>query len=1356
VNDHDRDRQSEYAGSALSGLFWFCLNNKFVIYVIAVFLLLWGLMVAPFDWRIPFLGSWLPKNPVSVDAIPDIGENQQIVFTDWAGRSPKDIEDQISYPLTTSLLGIPGVKTVRTTSAFGFSTVFVIFDDKTDFYWSRSRILEKLDSLPEGTLPPGVKPTLGPDATALGQVFWYTLEGLDEAGNNVGGWDLNELRSVQDWQVRYALLAAGGISEVASIGGHVQEYQVESDPDALRYYGLSMTQLADAVRSSNLDVGARTIEINGVEYMIRGIGFVRTIADIEDTVVAEVNNVPIYIRNLARTTLGPAMRRGALDKGGTEAVGGVVVVRYQGNPLAAIENVKRKIAEITPSLPTKAVVDWLQISRAEVAKFAERNGFAGFSAEGELNQKAWSAWLRQHSGAQRPNWLTYSQVRIVPFYDRSGLIRETIGTLDAALVEELLVTALVILIMLMHLRSSMVVCLTLPMAVLICFIIMKTLGVDANIVALSGIAIAIGTICDMGIVICENIMRHLKEERDPAKSLFAVFKATDEVGSAVLTAISTTVVGFLPVFMMTGPEGKLFQPLAYTKMFALIASVVTALTLIPVVAHDLYSFKIDGKGVKRVLLGLLLLAGIGSAWRVSVLAGSLMVVFAAFHLVREFLPARISDLAPKVFNVLVFGLVLLYLSQRWMPRGPAAGVFRNLALVAFPIVVILGSFLVFLRWYRTILGWCLAHKLAFLSIPSAVVVLGLVIWLGFGKVFSWLPEAVRAHPAVVGAAHRFPGLGKEFMPTLDEGSFLYMPTTMPHASSGEALDILSGQDRRFDRIPEVEMAVGKVGRAQTVLDPAPMSMIETVINYRPEFRMDRRGRRLAFRFDPTRPDLFRDESGKAVDAPDGKPYQVRGTFSRDDQGRLIEDGQGMPFRLWRPPLDPALNPGRAPWPGIRNPNDIWDEIVRAGDTPGATSAPKLQPIAARIVMLQSGMRAPMGIKIKGPDLASIQAFGQALEAHLKEVPGVEPSTVIADRIIGKPYLEIVFDRQALARYGFSMGKVQEELQLVIGGMELTRTVEGRERYAVAIRYPRERRLSPDAFRKILFMNDAGQQIPLRQIAALKYTPGPDMIKSEDGFLVGYVLFDKVADRAETEVVENAAAHLAQLVEAGTLILPAGVSYTFAGTYENQVRAQKTLALVLPLALFIIYLLLYLQFRSTSTSLLVFSGIAVAWAGGFILIWLYGEAWFMNFSVFGTNLRELFRMHNINLSVAIWVGFLALFGIATDDGVVMGTYLEQRFKGMGTMTVAEIRRCVLDAGEKRVRPCLMTTATTVLALLPVLSSTGRGADIMIPMAIPSFGGMIFETMTMLVVPVLYCAIKEHTRKRVPAATGEVRS
>ncbi len=1375
----------------------FCLENKFIVALFVIVVMAVGLVVAPFDWD---LGG-LPRAPVPTDAIPDIGENQQIVFTEWMGRSPEDVEDQISYPLTVSLLGVPGVKTIRSYSFFGFSTIYIIFDDDIEFYWSRTRVLEKLNSLPAGTLPEKTTPVLGPDSTPLGQIYWYTLEGRDPDGNPVGGWDLDELRTIQDWYIRYYLLAAQGISEVASIGGFVQEYQIDVDPDAMRTARVSLNDIFMAVKNSNVDVGARSIEINKAEYFIRGLGFIESVEDIEYSVVATNDNVPIYIKDVAKVTLGPGLRRGALDKGGAEAVGGVAVVRYGFNPLEAIKNIKSKIDEFDDGLPTKAVVDYRKATRDQVIAYAESNAFEAFSGVG-LDHEAWVKHLRAAPRKEWPAWVTTSQVTIVPFYDRTGLIYETLGTLQTALGEEILVTIIVILVMVMHLRSSILIGALLPIAVLMCFIAMSfsawlanSLGAtgtaqffSANIVSLSGIAIAIGTMVDMGIILCENILRHLEEADPDEDRLEVVLRASTEVGSAVLTAVSTTIVSFLPVFTMAGAEGKLFKPLAFTKSFALAASVIVALTIIPPVAHVLFTTRVDSRVLKRLLYLGLILSGLVIAYMVVWWAGVILAALGVYKLAEESLPAALSAFQSRIHRGGVFLangaailMVGLLLTEDWMPLGPAKGLAGNFGFVVLLIGGLLAFFQVFQRFiYRPLLWWCLEHKVIFLSAPAVILAMGLGAWLGpaiiFGEIsdeyvaqslkpeqlneLSWMERQKYELAGIESRqwegditnrsfgtrlywtlAKSWEGFGKEFMPPLDEGSYLYMPTTMPHASIGEATDVLSLQGRNINAIPEVELAVGKIGRVRSPLDPAPISMVETVINYYSEYITDKDGFRLDFRYHPDEVDWVQDKDGNLLSAADGEPYQVQGKFARDKKGRLIEDPHGMPFRQWRPALDSKLNPGREAWKGIRKPDDIWDEIVNAAQVPGTTSAPRLQPIAARIVMLQSGMRAPMGVKVRGPDLDTIERVALEIETVLKQVSSVEASAVIADRVVGKPYLEIDFKRRQIARYGLTIRDVQDVVEVAIGGRTITTTVEGRERFPVRVRYLRELRNEIESMNKILVPASDGSQIPLSQVASIEYVRGPQVIKSEDTFLTAYVLFDMKQGEAEVNVVEDCQRELQKRIDNGQFVLPDGVSYKFAGNYENQIRAQKKLMIVLPLALFIIFIILYFQFNSVITTTLVFSGIAIAWAGGFIMLWLYGQPWFLDFDIFGTNMQGLFQIHPINLSVAIWVGFLALFGIASDDGVVITTYLDQSFRRDRISTAQEARQATVIAGQRRVRPCLMTTATTILALIPVLTSTGRGSDIMLPMAIPSFGGMMIEVMTMLVVPVLYCSVME---------------
>jgi Cu(I)/Ag(I) efflux system membrane protein CusA/SilA len=1237
----------------------FLIENKLVATLLLLLFVGWGTVNAPFNWDTGFL----PSNPVAVDAIPDIGENQQIVFTKWDGRSPQDIEDQITYPLTTSLLGIPGVKTIRSSSMFGFSSIYIIFEEDIEFYWSRSRILEKLNSLPSGLLPEDVNPALGPDATGLGQIFWYTIEGRDENGNVTGGWDLHELRSIQDYYVKYALSSASGVSEVASIGGYVQEYQVDVNPELMRQYNIGLNQVVNAVKESNKDIGAQTLEINQAEYLVRGLGYVKSIEDIENAVVTSEDFTAIKIKDIGEVSLGPATRRGILDKEGAEVVGGVVVARYGANPMEVINNVKAKINELSAGLPSKVLADGRT-----------------------------------------------SQVTIIPFYDRTELIQETLETLNEALTLEILITVLVIIVMVFNLRASILISGLLPVAILMVFVAMKLFGIDANIVALSGIAIAIGTMVDVGVILSENIIRHMDEDTENSPINTVVYNATAEVSGAIVTAVATTIISFIPVFTMIGAEGKLFRPLAFTKTFALIAALVIALFLIPPFAAAIFKKVNLRKKTSYLLNSLLIILG-GITMIYGYWIGILLIGYGSVAL--WFLKAERDSYSFSLFtfhfslnknliNIMISVLAIVFLlAEYWRPLGVDKSIFLNLIFVGIICFGLLGTFMLFQKFYKQILNWALHNRLLFLTIPTTLVVFGFYI---------------------------LKNTGKEFMPSLNEGSFLLMPTSMPHSGVEENKRVLQQLDMAVASLPEIKTVVGKAGRTESALDPAPLSMYENMIQYKPEYMLNPHGERQHYKVNDD--GLFELKDGRSIANPNNSENTA---FSNVNNSQLIEDNDGEFYRNWRPE--------------IQSPNDIWKEIVRVTKLPGVTSAPKLQPIETRLVMLQTGMRAPMGIKVKGQDLKEIEAFGVQLENIIKQAEGVKQEAVFADRIVGKPYLLIDIDREKIARYGISIDDVQNVLKVAVGGMVLTQTVEGRERYGIRVRYPRELRSNPDDLKSIYIPVGKGSHVPLSELATIRYEQGPQVIKSEDTFLVGYVLFDKLDGFAEVNVVESAQALIKQKIDSGELIVPKGINYAFTGTYENQLRAEKTLSVVVPLALLIIFLILYFQFRSVSTSLMIFTGITVAFAGGFIMMWLYGQNWFLNFNLFGENLRDLFNMKAINLSVAVWVGFIALFGIATDDGVVMATYLTQTFDKETPSDTKGIRLATLEAAGKRIRPCLMTTVTTVLALLPVLTSTGRGSDIMIPMAIPIFGGMIIDITSYFIVPVLYSWNKEFQLKRL---------
>ena len=1171
-----------------------CLNNRFLVVLVSLAILGVG---------------YYSLTHATIDAIPDIGDKQVIVIADWPGRSPQDVEDQVTYPLTVSLSGTPGVKSIRSFSGFGFSMVYIIVKDEVDYYWARSRVLERMN-VALSKLPEGVVPTLGPDATALGQIFYYTLE--------ADGADLQQLRSLQDWYIRYQLQAVEGVTEVATLGGYVKQYQIDVMPEKLRAQRVTLPELYEAVRRSNVDVGAQVVENNRFEFFIRGKGFVKSVADIENIVVRQEAGIPIFVKNVATVQLGPEFRRGTLDKAGREAVGAVVLMRYGENPREVIRRVKARIAEIEPGL---------QILLA--------------------------------SGKVAP-------VKLVPYYDRTEIIQETMATLKDTLIEESIVVGLIVILFLLHLRSSLAVLPTLPLALAMTFSAMYWFGVDSNIMSLAGIAIAIGDISDMGIIMTENIYRRLAAEPERPHAE-VVYEAACEVGGAILSAVTNTIISFIPVFALTGPEGKMFQPLAYTKTFAVAASVILAITVVPVLSYYLLKPVVWSK--RRSLLvgfvaGLLTIVTLRSAvaWGLG-LSG----VWTGW-------PTAIGA------GVLVTALVYRMARERLLPLE------ENRVSRAIFVV------------YKPALGWVLSHKGTFLLIPSALVLIGVTVWLGFDRMatpLTFTMQAAGVEPTKWSAWQRlertFPGIGREFMPPLDEGSFLYMPSLLPSASLTQVQEVLAQQNSAIKTVPEVEHVVGKAGRAESAIDPAPISMIETIISLKPI-----------------------------------------------DQWRRITEKRWYSDRSWLSWCRPAL---RTVWPEERpiRKDEILAELNQKVAIPGVLPT-WLQPIQTRIVMLQSGFRAMMGVKIFGNDLQEIERVALQMEQLLKKVPGAVD--VVSDRLVGKPYIEYEIDRVSAARYGVSIQDIQDIIEIAIGGEALTTTVEKRERYQIRVRYPRELRERFDDLERILVPTSMGEHIPIAQVATLTFSIGPQEIKSENGLLVGYVTLN-TRDRDEISVVEDAERLLQsekkksdELIAAGraseaSLVVPTGYYWTWSGQFENQQRAMARLSLLIPIVMLSMFFSMYIGFGKWWLVLLVFVDIAVSTAGGFIGLFFWGS----------------------NLSVAVWVGFIALFGVADDDSIVMLTYLEDLSRNKPPQTKEDMRNIVVEAGLKRIRPCLMTSVTTILGLAPIFLTSGRGSDVMQPMAIPSVGGMSVALITLFVIPCIYCLVKEwHLPSERPTASS----
>jgi Cu(I)/Ag(I) efflux system membrane protein CusA/SilA len=1146
----------------------FCIRERLVILLACVGLLAYG---------------WYSTQHVPLDAIPNVGENQVIVLSEWMGRSPKDVEDQITYPLSVALQAVPGAKNVRGKSMFGFSFVQVTFADNVDLYWARSRVAEQLTTV-SNSLPEGVTPTLAPDATALGQIYYYVLEPPE-------GMDLAELRSRQDFFVKYALQSVDGVAEVASIGGYVRQYQIEVDPDKLRYHKIPLSKVIDAVKAANIDVGAKTVESGGMEFLVRGKGFIgsgkteqETLRQIENTVVLSRDGVPVRVLDVARIQTGPAFRRGALDFNGQEAVGGVVVMRYGENPRTVIERVTNKIASLEPEL---------------------------------------------------------GGIKIHGVYDRTQLIDETVATLTEALGHEILITIAVMVLFLLHIRSSIIIAITLPLAVLMSFIAMNVFGVDANIMSLAGIAIAIGTMVDMGIITLENIYAGLADWEaagspgGPARRLRVIRESAVEVTPAVITAVSTTVVSFLPVFFLTGRDHRLFAPLAWTKTFALAASLIVAVTVLPMLCRLFLK-------TARVSRWNSWLAGLGLA---GLSAGLCAFVWA------DQIEAWTSLGLPWATGI---AATLGFLTGWWLTRERIRPIDEN------PVSW-------FVHWlYGSRLRFALRYKVICLSVPVFIVFLGFGAWFGLPtvlrpveKLAGILGADLNEVPGYVRAKHFFTGLKTDDWIALDEGSWFYMPSLYPAASFSQAMEVLQTQDALIKEIPEVEKVLGKIGRVESALDPAPAAMIETYVMLRP------------------------------------RQYWREGMTERK----------------------------------------IWDEITRVAMLPGVTPASPLQPIEGRVVMLQSGIKAPMAVRIYGDSLQGLSQAALAVAEHLKKHPSVNAATVNPDIVMGKPYYEFEVDREEAARYGMTTMMVNQIVSAGLGGVDVTTTVEGRERYPIQIRYERNIRERLDELGEVAVVTHNGEVVPLKRLAQVTTTWGPGAINSEDARLVAHVAFSPAGNQGDLETVEAVMHSLRTARADGQLTFPEGnFELQAVGSFQNQIEANRRLLWIVPAVILINLFLIYLGFRNFPISLVVFTGVPVAFAGGMMAVAIMG----------------------VEMNTAIWVGFIALFGIAVDDGVVMATYMQQLLQRRTIRNIEDLRGTIYEAGLKRIRPCLMTTITTLVALIPVLIATGRGADVARAMALPIFGGMLIEPFTSFIVPTLYCAYLEFKMRAGFAAsqwTGE---
>ncbi len=1137
------------------------VNNKFMVVLATFFVIVGGILA-------------MINTPL--DAIPDLSDVQVIIYTEYPGQAPQVVEDQVTYPLTTAMLSVPFAKVVRGYSFFGVSFVYLIFEDGTDIYWARSRVMEYLNFV-SGRLPDGVTPSLGPDATGVGWVYEYILK------DTTGKTDLAELRSLQDWFVRYELTAVPGVSEVASIGGFVKQYQVEVDPNKLLSYNIPIQKIKKAIQRSNADVGGKLIEMGETEFMVRGLGYIKSVEDIEQVAVSvDDKGTPILLKDIANIGIGPELRRGILEWNGEgETVGGIVIMRFGENALEVIKRVKEKLKDLEKGLP-----------------------------EG---------------------------VEIVSGYDRSALIERAVETLKVKLTEEMIVVALICIIFLLHFRSAFVAIFTLPVGILMSFMIMFPFGINANIMSLGGIAIAIGVMVDASIVMVENAHKHLERDRGKKSHTQIIINASKEVGPALFFSLLIITVSFLPVFSLMEQSGRLFRPLAYTKTSAMAASSILAITIIPVlmtffVRENPIDPKLPGRQKTKI-------------WILALSGPPLAVIIAGFAGIK--LP-ELSLVFALGFSIFL-GICLS--PQKIIPEG------KN-PLNRFLIRIYLPTIKRVLKW----------RKITVLVSLAAIAV-------------TWYPMS---------------RVGSEFMPPLNEGDLLYMPTTLPGISITKAKELLQQTDKIIKRFPEVKSVMGKIGRAETSTDPAPLSMIETVIVLRPQVEHEMIDKKRFF-------------SNWAVWLK--KP--LTWVWPEQVKGKILHEWRKKPIK-WFYSNWPKIFKVPFTWiiPQERyiTIHELADDLEQAVKFPGLTNAWTM-PIKTRIDMLSTGIKTPVGIKIMGPDLEILANLGEQIEALLRNKKGT--MSVFSERVTGGNYLDFTIKREEIARYGLHVQDVQDIIKTAIGGMNVTYTIEGLERYPVNLRYNREFRDNIDMIKRVLIPTPSGAQVPLTQLADISIKKGPAGIKSENSKRSAWVFVD-IKNMDIGTYVKQARKMVDENIE-----LPSGYSLVWSGQYEYMEKARKTLNIIIPATLLVIFILLFIHFNNIIEVVIVMASLPFALLGGFWLIYLLGY----------------------NMSVAVGVGFIALAGLSTETGIVMLVYLDEVFKRKKEenrmKTAADLNASIVEGAVERVRPLIMTVATTLIGLLPVMYGSGAGSQIMKRIAAPMVGGLISSTiMTLIIIPVFY--------------------
>ncbi|HAK58958.1 MAG TPA: hypothetical protein DCO77_01065 [Nitrospiraceae bacterium] len=1140
----------------------YAIKNRFLILIATAFILFFGIYS-------------LAKTPL--DAIPDLSDVQVIVFTEYSGQAPQVVEEQVTYPLTTAMLAVPGAKVVRGYSFFGFSFVYIIFDDGTDLYWARSRVLEYLNYV-SGRLPRGVAPSLGPDATGVGWIYEYAL--VDRSGKH----DLAQLRSIQDWYLRYELTSVEGVAEVASVGGFIKQYQVAVDPNKLLALNIPLSKVKMAIQRSNRDVGGKLVEMSETEYMVRGLGYIKNVEDLQHIPLGVDNTgTPILIRDVADVHLGPELRRGLVELNGEgEVAGGVVIMRFGENALATIDRVKEKLESLKAGLP-----------------------------EG---------------------------VEIVPTYDRSGLIQRAVATLSGKLIEESIVVALVCIVFLLHFRSAFVAIFTLPLGILMAFIVMKFQGLNSNIMSLGGIAIAIGAMIDAAIVMIENAHKHLEKNAEDRDHWEVITIAAKQVGPALFFSLLIITFSFLPIFTLQAQEGRLFRPLAFTKTYSMAAAAILSVTLVPVMM---------GYFIRTTILP--------ATWtrkkQIRVSIASAVGTFMVFWL------------GAKLFSFTLlesFGLPLAII------MGTAIFVTLWPQAVSPEEKNPVNRFLI--RIYHPVILWVLRHKTV--TIASAVLVM-MTMFPFRSWVVDPLPKGlVKSTLGMADVFFPLDKIGGEFMPPLYEGDLLYMPTTLPGISISKAREVLQQTDKIIKSFPEVHRVFGKIGRADTATDPAPLSMLETTIMLKPE------------------------EEWRMV--------PVQRFFSRWPS-----------FLRW--PLSLF-------WPVEQRitHKQLEGELNKAIQFPGVTNAWTM-PIKTRIDMLATGIKTPVGIKIMGPDLTTLSSLGQEIEAVVRQIPGT--ASAYAERVVGGYYLNYEIDREAAARYGLTIGDVQDVIMSAVGGMNVSETVEGLERYPINVRYGRELRDSLAGLERILIAAPTGAHIPIAQLATIRIEQGPPVIKSENSRTSAWIYIDLEGVDVATYVKQ------AKDIIERDVKMPPGYNLVWSGQYEYMERANKRLAVVVPVTLLIIFLLLYLNFKNAAESLIVMLSLPFAIVGGVWFIYLLGY----------------------DTSIAVGVGFIALAGVAAETGVIMLIYLDEALSHAlleknGELTRDDLYNAIIFGAVERVRPKMMTVIAIMAGLLPIFWGHGTGADTMRRIAAPMIGGMVSSTiLTLIVIPAIYAVWKSWSLK-----------